>query len=153
MDREHHDLDIHPIPKEKTPLFINEPWLADRDIFDYGDRNKEPDSAEDNVRIYVPVDLNKESILRRLDYIIMEYGEATEGNEINYSAAVRHLLNQVEIYDQVWYVRHYTGKSRHSEEAMELVKAFIQGLKEVPDGGAEIFPFEMIEDLEEEYLR
>jgi hypothetical protein len=27
MKLEHHDLDIHPIPKEKTPLFINEPWL------------------------------------------------------------------------------------------------------------------------------
>ena len=153
MAREHHDLDIHPIPKEKTPLFINEPWLVDRYIFDYGDRNKEPDSVEDNVRIYVPIDLNKEAILRRLDYIITEYGEATEENEMNYSAAVRHLLNQVEIYDQVWFVRHYTGESKHSREAKELVKAFIQNLKEISDGGAEIFPFEMIEDLEEEYLR
>ena len=50
MDREHHDLDIHPIPKEKSPLFINEPWLSDRHIFDYGDRNKEPDSVEDKQR-------------------------------------------------------------------------------------------------------
>ena len=24
-----HDLNIYPIPKEKTPMFINEPWLSD----------------------------------------------------------------------------------------------------------------------------
>lgn len=24
---EHHDLDVYPIPREKTPMYINEPWL------------------------------------------------------------------------------------------------------------------------------
>lgn len=26
---EHYTLDVHPIPKEKMPLYINEPWLID----------------------------------------------------------------------------------------------------------------------------
>lgn len=26
----HHDLDVYPIPREKTPMYINEPWLIDR---------------------------------------------------------------------------------------------------------------------------
>ena len=29
---EHHDLDPYPIPKEKSPLYINEPWLVDGSI-------------------------------------------------------------------------------------------------------------------------
>lgn len=29
MKLEHHDLDVYPIPKEKAPMFINEPWLID----------------------------------------------------------------------------------------------------------------------------
>ena len=29
MRLEHHDLDVYPIPKEKAPVFINEPWLID----------------------------------------------------------------------------------------------------------------------------
>ena len=153
MAKEHHDLDIHPIPKEKTPLYINEPWLIDRHIFDYGDWNKEPDSANDNIRIYVPLDLNKEAILRRLDYIIMDYGEATEENEMNFAAAVRQLVNQVEIYDQIWFVRHFSKESKHSREAIELMRAFVQKLKDIPDGCAELFPFELIEELEAEYLR
>lgn len=26
---EHHDLDVWPIPKDKKPQYINEPWLID----------------------------------------------------------------------------------------------------------------------------
>ena len=55
---EHHDLDLYPIPKEKSPLYINEPWLVDGSIIrDLGD-NKEPEPQEDNMRLYVPMDLN-----------------------------------------------------------------------------------------------
>ena len=37
---EHHDLDIHPIPKEKAPLFINEPWLIDGTLLELGIRRE-----------------------------------------------------------------------------------------------------------------
>ena len=33
----------------------------------------EPEEKEDNVRIYIPVDLNREAILRRLDSVIYHY--------------------------------------------------------------------------------
>ena len=29
---EHHDIDSNPIPKEKSPLYLNEPWLVDDSI-------------------------------------------------------------------------------------------------------------------------
>jgi hypothetical protein len=48
------------------------------------------------------------------------------------------LISQVEIYDQLWYVRH--------------LKEFIVNLEEIPDGCAEIFPFELIDELKEEFL-
>ena len=44
--------------------------------------------SEDNVRVYVPLDLNPKTILRRLDYVINRYGESTEKNEFHFSADV-----------------------------------------------------------------
>ncbi len=31
---------------DKAPLFINEPWLIDKYLFDYSDRIKEPENTE-----------------------------------------------------------------------------------------------------------
>lgn len=31
---EHHTLDVYPIPKDKEPLYINEPWLIDRSLLE-----------------------------------------------------------------------------------------------------------------------
>lgn len=73
----HHTLDPYPLPKEKGPLYINEPWIVDKSLLEYSIK-REPDEEKDNIRIYVPIDLNKEAILRRLDYVIASYGEATE---------------------------------------------------------------------------
>ena len=77
---EHHDLDIYPIPREKMPMYINEPWLIDKSIRERAqlvtDFRKTPDENRDNIRIYVPLDLNKVAILRGLDSIIFHYGEA-----------------------------------------------------------------------------
>lgn len=63
------------------------------------------------------------------------------------------LISQIEIYDQIWYVRHMSAaKGEHSAEAVELIKEFIARLEEIPDGGAEIFPFELIDELKQEFL-
>jgi hypothetical protein len=43
-------------------------------------------------------------------------------------------------------------KGEHSAEAIELIKEFIARLEEIPDGYAEIFPFELIDELKEEFL-
>ena len=153
---EHHDLDVYPSPGEKTPMYINEPWLIDRSIKEralkMADLRKSPDEEKDNIRIYVPMDLNKKAILRRLDSVICHYEEANEGNESDFSQDVEMLISQIEIYDQIWYVRHIPKDGEHSLEAKELVEEFIAKLEEIPDGCAECFPFEVIDRLREEYL-
>ncbi len=42
-------------------------------------------------------------------------------------------------------------EGKHSEEARTLIREFIAELREIPDGCAELFPFELIDELEEEY--
>ena len=152
----HHDLDVYPIPREKQPMFINEPWLVDTSLFVWEERIKEPDSEADNVRIFAPVDLNKTAILRRLSHIISIYGEATENNEMNYSVAVNQLISQIEIYDQIWYARYPhsigVGNTQHSTQAIDLVKQFVEALEAVSVADAECFPYEIIDELKKDYL-
>ncbi len=152
MKLEHHSLDVSPIPKEKAPLFVNEPWLIDEPNCELLRRNKEPENADDNIRVYIPLDINKQAILRRLDQIIARYGEANEENESDFSCGVAKLISQVEIYDQIWYVRHMPAEGEHSVEAIELIKEFIAKLEEIPDGCAEMFPFYLIDELKDEFL-
>ena len=151
---EHHDLDIHPIPKEKAPLFINEPWLIDGTLLELGIRRellKAPENQPDNIRIYLPLDINREAILRRLEEIICRYGAATEANEPSFCHDVRQVIAQFEIYDQIWHIR-CMEEGRHSQKAIRLVHEIIARLQAIPDGCAERFPFELIEELENAYL-
>lgn len=101
---EHHRLDPYPIPKNKMSLYGNEPWLSDKALLEY-QRHREPEEQEDNVRIYIPMDLNKEAILRRMDRVIWQYGEVTETNEMDFTIAVDMIISQLEIYNQIWFVR------------------------------------------------
>ena len=135
---EHHNIDIWPIPEDKKPCYINEPWLIDGSLLDYyAESTKEqlqsPDEEKDNIRVYVPLDLNCKVILRRLDWLILRYGEANEANEMNFSSDVEQLISQIEIYDQFWSVQHMPKEGVHS-------------------GGAELFPFGLVDELREEYL-
>ena len=145
-----HNLDQYPIPREQTPLFINEPWLVDRSLD--GLQEKEPESEPDNVRIYVPVDLNRSAIVRRIAEIIYRYEPATEANEFEFSHEIESVLSQVEIYDQVWLARHGITAEMHSVEATVLMAEIIEMLKRIEDGCAELFPFEMVDELEMEYF-
>ena len=149
---EHHTLDVYPIPKDKAPLYINEPWLIDCSLLEISNGSAEPEQEEDNIRVYIPLDINKNAILRRLDTMIIHYGEANEKNELDFSIDVDMLVSQIEIYDQIWYVRHMPENGEHSQEAVDLVREFIARLEKIPDGCAEIFPFELIDTLREEYL-
>ena len=147
----HHTLDVYPIPREKEPMFINEPWLIDKTLLESCEE-EDPDKEKDNIRVYVPLDLNHSAILRRLEAVIDRYGEANEENEMNFSIDVEGILSQVEIYDQVWHVREYQETMRHSQRAVSLIKEIIVLLENIVDGGAECFPFETIEELRKEYL-
>lgn len=151
---EHHNIDVHPIPRDKTPRFINEPWLIDPSIVgEYiSDRTADPEPESDNIRIFVPMDLNAEAILRRLRYVIARYKEADERSESDFRQEVLQIYSQIEIYDQIWYVRHMPkGDEEHSAEAKRLIERFVKELEEIPDGCAETFPFDMIDELREEY--
>ena len=98
--------------------------------------------------------------MRRLRFLVCRYKEANEQNEFDFSVDVGRLVSQIEIYDQVWFVRE--GRTRaisddsesekHSSKAVELVRRFVAELEEIPDGCAELFPFELIDELRSEYL-
>ena len=81
----------------------------------------------------IPLDLNSDAILRRLDRIIAEYGEATEKNEMSFSVDVGMIIFQLEIYDQIWFVQHISENGKHSKEACELVEKIIARLEKIPD--------------------
>ena len=150
----HHNLDVHPIPKESMPQFINEPWMIDPSlqwVQENGYESAPPESA-DNIRVYIPMDICKESILRRLSFIINRCGAATEANEMDYAYDVVNLISQIEIYDQIWFIRHMPKEGKHSLEAIELVKEFVAKLENIEEGDSEMFPYSTIEKLKKEFI-
>lgn len=68
----HHTLDIHPIPGKV--IYINEPQLADHTALNYEHTHNPKEQSEDNIRVYVPLDLSRDAILRRLRDIYNRYG-------------------------------------------------------------------------------
>ena len=152
---EHHDLDIDPIPKGSKPLFINEPWLIDRSLQWIRETGYDPTPLpdDDNIRVYLPMDICKSAILRRLADVISLYGHAAEANEMDFSYDVNSLISQIEIYDQVWFVRHCPKHGRHSTEAIDLVKEFVWILEDIPIDDAVLFPYDTIDELKKECLR
>lgn len=44
------------------------------------------------------------------------------------------------------------SKGEHSREAISLVREFVERLENIPDGGAECFPFKVIKEMGEECL-
>ena len=151
---EHHNFDAHPIPKDSKPLFINEPWLVDSSLQWRQEAEYDPAPLDDpdNIRVYVPLDLCKESILRRLSEVICRHGEASEKNEADYSYDVVMLISQIEICDQVWFARHMPKEGKHSVEAIELVREIVQKLEEIEVYDAETFPYSTIDKLKLEFI-
>lgn len=74
------------------------------------------------------------------------------GREIEFSIDVNMIISQLEISDQVWFVRHVPKKGEHSQAAKEFVLKIIARLKEILDGCAECMPFEVIGESPQEYL-
>lgn len=141
-------------------MFINEPWLVDESIYFESAKQmmaaREPEDEEDNRRVYIPLDLNKAAFLRRLDYVLSKYSDITWKNESNVCSEVRAILSQIEIYDQLWFVRE--GKFNtdengmicgHSRHAIDVVESFISKLEAVDT--CEDFPYDIIDELKKEY--
>lgn len=109
----HHKLDIHPIPEEM--LYVNAPSLAVKAPYETEDEMEKAVTGkkkseggilpDDNVRIYVPMDLNADDIMRQLYALYGALGEPAESNESVYYSGVRKIITQLEIYDQVWVER------------------------------------------------
>ena len=160
-----HKLDCKPIPE--NVLYINELDLADSVPYE---TNIEMEKAltgkckeeggvlpDDNVRIYVPIDINADAIMRRLHLLFVTMDYPTEDNESAYSFAVRRIISQLEIYDQVCVTRNFENSVqkelvgvRHSREGIELAKRIADYLEE-NDGTAELFPWDEIEKLRKEF--
>ena len=152
MSHQHHILDVWPEPKESMPRFINEAWLVDDTVNVVPDERTPPEKEPDNIRIYVPLDLNKKAILRRLEAIIEQYGYTTKYNEKIYSHDVERLIYQIEIYDQYCYVKELPKGQKHSTKGIELVKAFVDRLDKITVIDSEYFPYRMIREMNAEYL-
>ena len=61
------------------------------------------------------------------------------------------IISQLEIYDQIWYVRHMPSEGKHSMEATKIAADMVKILETVLDGGTECFPFDTIAVLKKEY--
>lgn len=110
---------------------------------------------DDNVRIYIPLDLNSDKILCRLQQIYRTLGSPDDMNEINFWHEGRKIVEQLEIYDQVWTVRDLENSVKvkdhlHSKRGIELAGSIIDILLE-NEGCAERFPYDVINELKSEF--
>ena len=162
----HHNLDIHPIPE--NVIYINELQFQNPDIYEtQADYDKALSGKavsqggvlpDDNVRVYVPMDLSFESILRRLHELYFSLGSPNENNEFEYFSGMRKVVSQLEIYDQVWVARDMAhaiqkeaGGVFHSQRGIALARRIVEYLSE-DEGCAECFPFNFINELTQEFL-
>lgn len=161
----HDKLDIHPIPEEV--LYVNElslvgnvPYETKRDMERAVTGKKKSEGGilpDDNVRIYVPMDLNADSIMWRLYSLYDVLGYPTESNESAYCVGVRRVIDQLEICEQVWTARNIeesiqkeNGEVRHSRKGIELAGKIAQYLED-NEGIAECFPYDEVEELKREF--
>lgn len=143
----HYDIDDKPIPEEV--LYINNPLIttmAEGGI-----------SANDNIRVYVPMDLNHSSILQELSAVYELLGSPNEENEIDFFFLTNKIIQKLEIYDRIWVIQDSKNIIRmkregtlHSQKGMSLAREIIAYLKK-DEGLADAFPFETIEQLKEEW--
>ena len=142
----HHNLDIAPVPE--SVLYVNEPELADRTIVDsvlYDDT-----VYQDHIRVYVPLDISREAILRRIQCIYNRLGSPSWENESDFISEIGGIISQLEIYDQIWFARQGDFGNGHSKYATMLADELIKVLEE-DEGCAEMFPYEVISELKVEY--
>lgn len=66
---------------------------------------------------------------------------------------IRVIISRMKYYKQVLAIESLHSESeKHSSKVVELVRRFVAELEEIPDGCAELFPFELIDELRREYL-
>jgi hypothetical protein len=176
----HHDLDIKPIPEQV--LYINEPGIAGdfcgMGISDLDDAQwlaKVDDTCDnaswyakqslDHIRVFIPLDLSRKTILAYFRAVMVCFGHANEENEAAFSSAIDQVVTRLEIYDQVWltremsrnhaFTKHHGNESDiyHSQHASEIARIIVDELVHLGSDGctAECFPYESVEMLCKEY--
>lgn len=160
-----HDLDIKPISEDI--LFVNDLTFLAPDIYEsYEELAKATKGEtvknggllpEDNVRIYLPLDLNADSIMTQLRVVYLELGSPTEETESAFCSRVRYIIRQLEVYDQVMVSRNIgdaiqmaPGGVYHSKNAIDLAKRMVDLMLE-DEGCAECYPYDFVEELKEEF--
>ena len=113
----HYNLTYAPSSNAK-PLYLDEQWLIDDTYYEF--KNLNPQDKSDNVQVFIPLNLNKDQILRRLDRVISEFGAASERNEFAYRRAVEKILTQLEIFDQIWCERMSIEDGKHYSLTTQL---------------------------------
>lgn len=144
---DYHPLDVRPIPERV--LYINETELADLTVLNESEKYR-ADSASDNIRVYIPLDLNHHAIIRRLNDIYLRYGDPSEKNESEFYMETCRVISHLEIYDQVWFVREGDSGNGHSHKATAVVMEILKILED-NEGCAELFPYNVIQQLKEDY--
>lgn len=142
----HHNLDIAPAPE--SVLYVNEPELADRTIVD--SVLHDDTVYQDHIRVYIPLDISREAILRRIQCIYNRLGSPSWENESDFISEMGGVISQLEIYDQMWFARRGDFGNGHSKYATMLADEIIKVLAD-DEGCAEMFPYEVIEELKAEY--
>ena len=165
----HHKIDVHPIPD--SPIYINDLSIAT--TYNPYELKRQAELAvtgktvskggilpDDNVRVYVPLDINAEYIIGELYSVFGRLGAVSEDNEYEYSSEVRRIITKLEIYDQIHTVRdmknavNMAGNSEvgkyHSRKAIAAAKKMVEIL-EGNEGTAECFPYEIVEELKAEF--
>lgn len=160
----HHKLDNHPISSHA--IYVNDlrfandvPYESEAELEKAITGKIKTEGGiipDDNVRIYVPMDLNADAIMHQLYMLYDALGPVDEGNEFHYSSGLARIILQLEVYDQAWIARE-TGKDNqafsaigHSLRGIMLAKQLVKYLK-ANEGVAECFPYEEIEELKEKF--
>lgn len=100
----------------------------------------------DNIRVYVPLDLNEDTIISRLQYLINVLGVPNYNNESTYSTEVDRLIQQLDIYNRVWGPRDTSHSEKNctvSQQGKRLARHMVEELLELDEegGGAECFSY------------
>ncbi len=136
---------------ERDDMF-EEDWKAAEEGFFKGLKRSEGGILpEDNVRIYLPVDINAENIIRKLNRLYDQLGDVSEDNEWNYSIEVRKLIKFLTLYDSLLLEKKeietiQTDGAVHAKLAFDTAKKMVKIMMR-NQGCAELFPYEECEEL------
>lgn len=148
-------------------IIIDDPIVAGTSMFERLDDIEKAKSGrtiseggvlpDDNVRVYIPLDINADSLLYELRMLFYTLGMPDESDEFSYFEGMRKIYRKLEIYDEALMEKYpeqtmccsEEGK-KHSIFSICVVREMIQIMEE-NEGCGEMFPYDTIDTLEEEY--